>query len=314
MFVVRSNRRYNTLLSYKRSELFRFDKAVLNSNPGHSVFLSTFNNSYQKFRVISFPVRNGNYIVKVTTLDSYQNENTGIQGTVAIGFSPLAPVNVRVSLSGNNVTLTWSTSADGNPDNYIIYGNGGAGSTSIVRTVLYTIAGSLNTYTFAVANGNWSFVVESKKSGVESVTMNKVSVMVPVTATIPPKAGVSSNTNPNGSVQPTGLMLANASVGKVNIQFLWLYGNQADTFNVYHDSGTGVIDYSSPKFTFARQNQLIQYYTTSQLIFVDGPTTYLFVVRASLAGVEEKNTDSYNISVDGLAPPNPQSLVLDSVF
>src|SRR5690348_4347574 len=109
MFVVRSNRRYNTLISYKRDEIFRFSNSIFNSNPGHAVFLSTFNNSYQKFRVISFPVKNGNYIVKITTLDSYQNENTGVQGNVAIGFSPLPPVNVQISLSGNNVTLTWST-------------------------------------------------------------------------------------------------------------------------------------------------------------------------------------------------------------
>jgi hypothetical protein len=311
MFTLAGSRRYNTLVSYKRTAKFRFHQTVLDGYYGSVLFLTRFNNAYKKYVLVSLPVPNGNYKVKVTSLDAKQNESLDAEGTVAITFTPLAPVNVVAEVSGSNVIFTWETSVDGNPDFYVIYGNDGTGSTSIDRSSpLATISGSLNTYTLPVANGNWSFVIESKKSGVESVTMNKVTVQVSTSATIPPKPG------PSGSnvVTPTGLLLNNVSVGAVNISFLWLWGVQADTFNVYHDNGTGTIDYTSPKYTFARQNQLIQSYTTPQLIIVDGPVTYKFAVRAVLNGVDDGNKDEYTIDVDGKAPDAPIQLVLDSIF
>lgn len=312
MIALKSSRYKHKLISYKRTDVFRFNKVVFPDRKGNTVFLTNyFNNIYKQYEVISEPLPNGNYLLKVTDVDNVGNENVGIQKSVSITYFPLPPANVLATLNGNTVTFTWTTSADGVPSGgYVLYGNGGTGGNIDRTTVLATFLGSVNSGNYVAANGNWSFVLEAINNGIQSNSLYLVSLMIPITTTVPPKVGTSGS-NPLGV---TGLMLSPVSVGCVSVSFLWLYGTGADTFNVYTDGGTGVMNYVTPAFTFARQSNLIQYYTTSQLSFIDGPTTFQFVVRAQLNGVEEKNTDIYSISIDGKAPDLSQNVVVDTIF
>lgn len=310
MFVLKATRYKNKLVSYQRIHPFRSNIVLFaNKKTGNFIFLTIFNNIYRTYQVVTNPVPNGTYKIKVTLVDT-QNEDTGTQGTVVVAYIPLPPNNVSATLAGNTVTLVWQASVDPTPDFYIVYGNNGSGDIIDRTAPIATLAGNILTMTFVVANGSWSFVVESRKNGLESVSLMLSSLTVPIASIVPPKPG------PSGSspLAVTGLLLNAVSVGAVNISFLYLYGALADTFNIYSDNGTGVINYATPAFTLSRQNQLIQSYTTPQIRFIEGPTIFQFVVRASIAGNEEKNTDVYSISVDGTVPANPVGLVLDTVF
>jgi len=318
MLVAKTSRKKNAWISVNRTRKFRDDLIVFGKRNGHSVFLTTFNNIFYQYEVISIPLSNGTYKIKVVSVDDLKNENTGSEGTQIIDFFPLPPKNLEVSLSGNDVTLSWEHSVDGAPDFYVIYGNNGSGLID-KSAAIAAISGSLLTYTFTVVDGQWIFVVESKKNGVESDTLEIVTITVPVTAAEPPKPGLPGTSGPNapdiGLFAVTGLVLENISVGEVKINFYWFFGSVAASFNIYHDDATGTIDYSVPKFSFSRLNGFIQNYTTSQLHSSDTNKTYKFVVRAvSQDGVEEKNTDEYEIDVDGVAPDNVADLQLDAVY
>lgn len=313
MIVCKTKRYKNSWISYNRTAKFRDSLVVFGKRRGHVVFMSNFNNIYITYQITSIPVGNGTYKIKITTTDDYNNESAGTEGTQIIAFYPLPPKSLAGSVSGNNVTLTWAHSINGAPTNYKVYGNGGSGNIINRDTPLATLAGSLLTSTFAVANGQWKFVVESVTGSVESRSLITVTLAVPSTAVIPPSPGPSVIDSTLS--QPTGLMLEQISVGKVKIRFYWSHGTLASSFNIYHDSGTGTINYAAPAFSFARQSSLIQLYTTTQLHALDSVVTYKFVVRAvSANGVEETNTDEYSIEVDGAAPDNIVDLTLDSVF
>jgi len=303
MKVVRARRKKNTLLVYKRDPLR--DHMLLISRNCSLIFLgSSYNNPFWKYKIISIPVANGTYKIKICSEDDLGNINSGLEGTVVVSYYVLPPKNVAVTSSGNTITLTWAVSTDGEPDNYVIYSNNGSGNVD-KTTPLVTISGTLLTYSKSVANGSWKFIVEAKKNGVESNTMNVVSVDIPLP--VPPKPGI-----PKGV---TGLCLERVSIGKVKVSFLWPYGTEASSFNIYHDDGTGTISYSSPKFTFSRQTTLVQTYTTTKLHSLDSNIQYRFVVRAvNSDGVEETNTDEYLIEVDGVAPDNAEDLVLETIF
>lgn len=316
MFAVKTTRYKNKYVSYKRTYKFRNSVVVFSGDKLANQVYSTgfYNNIYRTYQIITNPVGNNTYLIKVTLLDT-QNEDSGIQGSVVINFTPLPPVNVQATLVGNTVTLTWQASNGPTPDFFIVYGNGGGGTTINRSSPLATVSGSTFTTTFIVANGNWNFVVEAKKGTQQSVSAFIVNVIVPVANVVPPKPGPSGNSSSGSSpFAATNLTLTPVNLGAVQITFLYLYGALADSFNIYHDGGSGVINFNSPAFTMVRQNQLIQSYTTPQLFTADVSRTYQFVVRASISGNEEKNTDIYSVIVDGGAPSNPISLVLDSVF
>lgn len=307
MKVLKTSRKKSTLTVFKRTNVFRFGKTIIGKRNTNLVFNNSFySNPEVKFEILSIPVQNGTYKIKVQSLDNKGNINTGVEGTVIIDFYPLPPVDLTISGDVlNNVTLDWNHSVNGAPDYYVIYSNSGYGN--IDRTTpLDTISGSLLTYTANLPDGNWKFVVESKKNSVESVNFKTVSIVLPLSAYIPPSPGL-------GRV--TGLVLSNVSVGKVKIDFYWLYGSSASKFNIYSDNATGTIDYDTPYATFNRQNKLIQTYTTDRLHLTDEEKTYKFVVRACTSSdVEEENTDEYSIVVDGKAPDEIQDLTLGSIF
>lgn len=303
MKIVKTKRKKNSLLVYKRDSL-RNSLLVIGRNPNLIFLNSTFNNPFWMYKVISIPVANGTYKIKICSKDDLDNMNTGVEGSVVVSYFVLPPKNVAVTSSGNTITLTWEESTDGEPDSYVIYSNNGSGNVNKV-TPLDTVLGSVLTYSKLVANGSWKFIVEAKKNGVESDTRNVVSVDIPLP--VPPKPGI-----PKGV---TGLCLERISIGKVKVSFIWPYGTSASSFNIYHDDGTGTISYTSPKFTFSRQSTLVQAYTTTKLHSLDENIQYKFVVRAvNSDGVEETNTDEYLIEVDGVAPDNAEDLVLETIF
>lgn len=304
MIILRSRRKKNSLISYKRDTLLRGYKFVIGTNTNIVFLHSTFNNPFWIYELISNPVSNGTYKIKVISEDDLSNSNVGVQGQVVVSYFVLPPKNVTISSSGNNITLNWEDSSDGEPDFYVIYSNNGSGNVDKV-TPYTTISGSLKTFTDSFANGTWKFVVEAKEGLLQSNSMNVKEITIPFP--IPPKAGI--------PYAATGLSLERISVGKVKISFLWPHGNLASVFNIYHDSGTGIVDYVTPKFSFSRQTQTIQTYTTSQLHALDQNVQYKFAVRAENSdGVEETNTDEYLIEVDGVAPSDAEDLILETVF
>jgi hypothetical protein len=311
MLVFKTNRKRNAFFSFDRDKKFRDDLIVFSKRTGHVVFKTNFNNPYMTYEIISIPVSDGTYKIKVISQDDLGNINSGVESTVVVDFIPLPPTNIFYVVAGSNITFTWEHSINGAPDNYIIYGNGGSGSIINRSSPLATISGTLLTQMITVANGTWKFVIESKENGIESLTLDSIDITIPTSNTVPFKPGPSG---PNQN-KPTNILLENVSVGKVKVSFFWLHGNNASEFNVYHDGGTGVISYASPQFSFARQLTLVQKYTTTQLNSLDVNTPYQFVVRAkSPDGIIEQNTDIYLIDVDGVAPANATDLQLDSVF
>lgn len=310
MLVCKTKRYKNSILSYKRDNRFRDNFILFPKRFGNFVFLTTFNNIFFTYEIISQPVGNGTYKVKISVLDDKFNESATVEATKLIDFYPLPPVDVVATVVGNDVTLTWSHSVEGAPTNYVIYGNDGSGEVINKNSPIATISGNLLTYTFTVASGQWKFVIESKNTA-ESDSMKVISVAVPPESVVPPPPGPSGDS----PLAATGLVLEHVSVGKVRIRFLWLYGSQAAVFNVYHDGGTGTIDYNTPNFTFTRIEDFIQDYTTTQLHTSDTRVTYKFAVRAETTdGVEESNEDEYEIEVDGKAPDPIDNFTLDSVF
>ena len=310
MLTCLTKRRKNSLISFDRTRHFRDDLLLFSKRSGGVVFLTEFNNPYFTYEATTFPMVNGTHKVKVKSVDNLENENTGTEGQVVIDYFPLPPVNLSYSVSGNNVALTWSHPTDGAPTNYYIFGNGGLGNLD-KSFPLHIISGSLTTYTFAVTNGVWKFVVDSYKNGKRSDSYMLITVYVPSSSYIPPKSGPSGA----GLLDKTGLSLSRVSVGRVKIDFLWLHGTNASRFNIYHDDATGVISYVAPKYSFSRIESLFQTYTTGQLHVTDDEKTYKFVVRAETTdGVEEENTDEYSISIDGKAPDEIVDLDLGSTF
>lgn len=280
------------------TEVYRFDPTILVQRSGTEVFFNgIYKNPFLIYQFTTKPLETGTYKVKIVSEDDLQNVNVGVQGTASVVTLPLPPRNLTVSVSGNNVTLNWDDPTSGSPDNYKIYGNGGSGKFIDRDTVLSILSGTLKTDTFAVADGDWRFVVESVVSGVESINLYLAKTQVPDTAIVPPSPGI------GGIFAVTNLTLRRISVGKVKIRFEWNFGDQADDFNVYHDGGTGTLNFTTPDFTFSRVPTRIQEFTTTQLHTVDENITFQFVVRSvNTLGNEDGNTSIYTIDVDGEAP------------
>ncbi len=313
MVVTKTSRYKNSYISVNRTEKFRDTLIVFGKKIAQTVFLSTFNNSYRTYEIITIPVSNGTYKIKVTSSDNFGNENLGTEGTVIVSFYPLPPVNVTAEADTiilNRITLNWEHSVEGAPDTYNVYSNNGAGNVVDKSAPLVTVLGSVLTYVHATpSNGLWRYIVEAVDTGIESNSYNIAEATVPYTDEIPQKPG------PGGLLSATGVSLENVSIGKVKLNFLWIYDDQAASFNVYYDNGTGTINYLTPLMNITRLDQLVQTGTTGRLHLTNEDITYGFVVRAvSQNGVEETNADIYSIVVDGKEPDNAIGLSLDTVY
>lgn len=272
---------------------------------GNSAFVSltTFLNAYINYELLSFPLDAGTHKFKVISEDDHGNLSAGVEDSVVIGAYVLPPYNLQITASGSDVVLTWEHSGDGAPTNYKIYSNSGSGYIDKV-TPKDTIAGALLTKSYAaLAAGTWLFVVEAETGAVESYNNYAVEQQLPTTAVIPPSI---TDEDYNFNM----ISARNVNAGKINFMFYWIYGSKASYFRLYHDSGTGTIDYSTYQ-RFARQDGELQENTTTQIYSGADPQAFLFAVRAeSSDGVVETNTQEYEVELDGVAPDDIEDLTV----
>lgn len=293
-----------------KTKRFRNEDIRLGKRQHNLVYLNNaLNNPIYKYRIITIPLDSGTYQFKIKSIDDLQNVNDGVISNGTITDKLWYPTSFAISnVSGNDVTFAWSAPDGGlSVDNYIIYGNGGAGYQIDRGTPLATVSGStFETTVNSLGNGVWFFVIESEASAVETVNYFTLKQTLPIDDTDPtdPNEPDDPPNNPFGSnFQLLNINFKNVSVGKCGIEFIWTYGQEASHFQIFHDSGTGTIDWGTYKFRYPRQNRIVQSFITDQIVSVEGNYEYKFGVRAeSPYGVVETNTVEYIVILDGKAP------------
>lgn len=339
-FVTRS--RFGSMNPVRQScdERFRFSRVVLGKGRQHCLFLhNALEAPLVEYEIITVPLDDGTYKFKIQGMDTLQNINTGIEKTATLSERLWYPRNFAISNIVDNitpglvgtptwddlevwddldvwmdaftsdVTFTWELPAGGTtPEHFIIYGNGGSGNVIDRMTPLATVNGDVLTATITVLGGSWLFVVESEAAGVESINWYTVDAYLKTEGSLDDDFQVipDDDTKPpqvNEDYLPSNVQLRNVSVGRCEIRFLWIHGSRASHFRVYHDSGTGTINWSSYAYRFERQNTIQQVYTTAQLCFTDGATSFKFGIRAeSSSGIVDTNTIENEVKLDGIAP------------
>jgi len=314
MQIVLWKRKKANIIYKNDNSVFRTHIKPLSKRTGGFIYLSEkFSDPNEYFQFTTRSLSDGSYKIKIVSEDNLGNKNTGTELSVNVKGYVLPPRLLLGAIVGNVVTLTWQHSSNGATSEYRVYGNGGNGTTINRDTVIKAINGSLTTTTFNVVNGTWLFVVEAYDGSTESENLNTVYLIAPSTSRIPESPGFGGTDESINKI--TGIYLERVSVGKVRIRFYWLYGDSAESFNIYHDDATGTMSYDTPKFSFNRQQTYIQEYITSQLHSDDEDKTYKFVVRSITSdGVEDGNTNEYSIKVDGDAPSNVVVISNSSVY
>jgi hypothetical protein len=306
MKVINNRRRNNNFFVQKFPGDWRDEMVTLGTKP-NVVFLSgSLSNPNLHYQLITEQLAEGTHKFGIKTYDDLNNISGTQEGSVAIADYRNFPRYIYGGATGNTIKLTWLLPADGEPDNFLIYSNNGSGD--IDRTApLHVIAGTLENYEFAVADGNWQFIVEALKDGVESTNYFKVIVDTPSSSISPPAINDPANSD-------LSIMAVNANTGKIRVSFIYPYGDVTKYFRLYHDDGTGIINYGS--YTqFAKTSGFLQDFTTEQVYFGVDNATYLFVIRAvSQDDVEETNTTEHQVELDGVAPDDVTDLTLGSTF
>lgn len=295
------------------------DHLVLNKNDPSFVVLNGYiSNIYDYFDILSQPLANGTYQFKIESEDNLGNVNTGITQTVNINGIPLAPTDLSYEyLTGNTVRFYWSNPNNGLTPIYRLYSKafestGTFDANSTYENKQYYMETSDTEITTTVPDGMWYFYIDSVRSDDDTIkTDNRLYIylVMPESNTIPEQVGV-------GSVYNVGTTyLENVSVGKVKFTFLWAYGNNADSFNIYSNNGSGDINYSTPAFSFSRINNIWQTFTTTQIHSSDEDILYKFAIKAvNSHGNESTSVTEYEILVDGVPPDNGEILMMESRF
>jgi hypothetical protein len=306
MRAITNSRRRSQFVWLQTVDRFRVDDTVIGRGP--TIFLTTFPNHLKEYKLITVPLATATHKLAVATIDSQNNYSSYISGAATVGPFTMPPRFTAFVYAGTNaITISWTKPSTGNPDSYRIYSNGGSGSINYGSTYA-TPAGTATSYSATgLTTGTWYFQVEAVKSGVQSDTDFILKVVVPRTV-VPPPPPVDADK----SIET--INAENVTVGKLKISFMWLYGTAASQFRIYHDNGTGTIDYAHP-ITFSRTNGFKQTYTSPQLCFLDGKQTYKFVVRSvSSDGVEDTNTVEHEVTLDGVAPEDVEDLTVGNAY
>lgn len=309
-FVVKPKFHKFSYVKTDKTRRFRNEDVRLGKRQHNLIFSNnTLNNPKYKYRIITIPLESGTYQFKIQSIDDLENINAGVSTSAVMADKLWYPRNFTITgISGNDVTFTWNAPLGGlSVDNYIIYGNGGAGYVIDRGTSLATVSGAtFQTTINSLANGDWFFVVESEASSVETVNYFTLIATLPIEDTVPtvPNEPEDPPSNPmNAEFQLQNINFKNITVGKCGIEFIWTYGDQASHFQIFHDSGTGTIDWGTYKFRYARQNKIVQSFTTDQIVSVEGNFDYKFGIRAeSSDAVLDTNTIEYTVVLDGEAP------------
>lgn len=309
---------------YRQNTTHEFrDKSVRYSLNRSLVFLNgSVANPLYRYELVTAPLIDGSYKFKIVSEDDLKNVNSGVETTGVVTKKLWYPTSFRISaIVANLVTFSWAAPSGGRtPTYYVIYGNGGSGYEIDRGTPLATIATGTWTTNVSVTNGKWLFVIESKDGTGETVNSYCISQTVPVANAVP------RNVNDPGdqpvypvatefqSTQLRNVQLRNVSVGKCEISFMLPYPENISYFRIYHDSGTGTIDWVTYAYRVARTDTVLQVFTTDQLFSADENRQYLFGIRAESAdGIVEGNLIEYNVTIDGEEPVEVQSLTAGPV-
>jgi len=280
---------------------FRSNNVIVN---GRALVLSdTFSNPIDSFIFISQTLRNGIHKFMIVGVDDVQNYTIADPVFVEIDGYPLAPLSLRVSVYDDvnrTVTLTWLHPSDYNIAGYNVYHNGGSGAIDY-NTIIDTISYPNLTWTSdALGDGIWYFGVRSiSGNDIEEKNIARVARRIPLVGT-PGTVG-------GPPLAARNVVLQNISIGKVKINFIYVYGTQADGFYIYHDNGSGTIDFDTPTYTISRGGTIYQSYLTPRLLFAENKI-FKFGVRAYNTYGTDGNTNEYSIVVDGVRPERIKSI------
>ena len=118
------------------------------------------------------------------------------------------------------------------------------------------------------------------------------------------KAVVDSGGSIKGNLPNAPHGLSAVCLAGAKVLLSWVYSTHQQeaaptVFNVYHNAGSGAVDYATIVATMSYEAGRYQY--EKELTLVDA-TTYLIGVRASTASDEEENTETVQATADGTAP------------
>jgi len=282
---------------------FRDEKVVFGNN---FISKSGFANQYRTYEVVTDKLTAGDYKFGIKSVDNLDNVSSISQGIVTVAAFRMFPrfINIQKLNDPRRALLTWTEPVDGTPDTYKIYSNNG--DSTFTFTLHSTLSGTVKSLNVTMnINGTWAFKVEAVKSGVESSNSFVATVEVPYDIANPP--AVIDLTK-----QITSVNAKNSNAGKIEFSFLWIYGDTASKFRLYHDRGSGNIYWNS-FIEFSRIGGYYQKFTTPQIYFGEEDKEFKFVVRAvSKYGVEDTNTEEHTVLLDGVAPDAPSDLTLNT--
>ncbi len=313
MYAISPNLGRRTYVRVTPDNNFRITLPILGKSRTSLVFLSgNLYNAIHEKTVITIPLTSGTYKFKVKGYDNLDNENTGTQVTVVLSNIPYWPENVSALATGNDVTVSWSVPVGGStPTSYKIYSNNGVSGGPIDRTAPLAVATAIErSKVVTVADGDWLFCVETVSGAMESVNYWCPKLTIP---SANEDGGIPGNMDDgefqkNATVNMVNIKLANASLGKLKLSFVWTMGSKASYFRIYHDDGTGTIDWNNNAFRFARSNGLKQEYTTAQICFVANKVYKVGLRAENPSGTISENFIEYNVTLDGIAPEEVTNL------
>jgi hypothetical protein len=307
MRIAHARNKHGRFIRRDRTVHFRDDKIVISSN-GTIVFGSTFLNPNDTYQVITEQLSNATHQFRIVAFDDIGNESSSIDGSILIPAFASPPRYPKYSyVDRHHVKLSWTAPSTGAPDNYVVFSNWGSGSIDTTKQFdLLSSATTSVTYNLP-SNGTWKFRIEAYKSGLYSSTEFELHIVIPRANYIPPSVLDENIKNIAFGAEP-------ANAGKIKISFPWIYGDAAAKFRLYHDNGTGTVDYTT-YFEFTRANGIMQTYTTTQLYDGEENKTFLIVIRAVTSdGVEESNVETVSVTIDGQAPDPISGLTIGSTF
>lgn len=299
-------------LKVNNSEDFRDSVIFMPTRAGMLLPLySSYANPYVYYEIITKQLNSGDNLFRIDTIDGNDNENEGSVITINVPDRVLPPRFLTATISGTTATITWEHSVDGPPDRYALFGTSDI-SLAMDRVNEFngiSVDGSITSMTVSLPTpGTYRFTVDSKIGTELSDNFITVDVTSPASAIVPPKV-INEISLTEIDIGQLDIFATNIPTGKLNLRFVWVHGDQVASFNLYHDGGTGTVDFGSP-ITFNRQTAIVQNFTTEQISFHNVDTTFKIVVRAVTAdGVEDTNTFENTVILNGSVPPDADSVM-----
>jgi len=312
-------RRKNSYLHLNTDEEFRSGLVVMPKRNGSIVYnSSSYLNPFVYFEVVTKQLPAGTNQFKFRSLDNLGNISEEVVCPTDIANFTLPPRFLEASIVGSTVTLSWTHSIQGAPDRYAIYATDNVAQ-NIVRSTEYnglSTDGTSTSITFNLPDGTYNFTVDAIRNNIKSFNYVTIRIVAPSANDAAPR--IINPTDPSNpdliDIGPLQVFGQNVHLGRLNIQFIWPFGDLAEKFRIYHDSGTGTIDYSNP-IEFDRIQNFIQEFTTPRIAFDAEDKTFKYVVRTvTSSGLEDQNTFENEVTLDGQPPPNVSSIQIDTTL